>query len=287
MLSILRSVIDLISVIVHPLSRRLCRNKIRILVYHRIYNLPETEFLSSITVSPRNFEQQIEYLAQNGFYVITLDQLLEYRDKNAEPPSKTVIITFDDGYRDNYTNAWHIMSKYNLKGSFFVVTDPIDSNDIFAWLKPEYIHGEKEDWLPLRRQDILEMKAGGACIGSHTMSHCGLSVVDEEKAKAELAGSRDHLEQLLQDEVRCFCYPYGDFNKSVKKLVREVGYRAAVTTLVGNNTLDSDFLTLRRIPIEGTDSLNRFIRKVEGAYDWWLGGLQPIVYSVQTFFKRG
>lgn len=278
--------IDLVSIAVHPLCRFFGKNRVQILCYHRICDLPESDDVPEyFNVPPVAFAQQMAFLSQNGYNVITLEQFVEHRDKNRKPPPKSVIIVFDDGYRDNYLNAFPILENYSFKGTFFLVTDCIDSNRIFHWLtlgEELLAHSQKNKqyWLPLSKREILEMDARGACFGSHTKSHCDLNKVDQDKAIDELTGSKEHLEDMLGKPVICFCYPYGEVSKSVRGLVKAAGYKVAVTIKGGSNTLKDDPFELRRVIIERKDSLGRFIRKVDGAYDWWYGWLLPVVMLV-------
>ena len=284
---IVQSGIDFISRVVYPMARLWGKSKVRILLYHRVCNLPSTEdSMHYLNVPPATFDQHMAFLSQNGFNVITLEQFLDYEDKNKRLPSKTVIITFDDGYRDNYLNAFPILQKYNFRATFFIVTDYIDSDKIFPWLTLEekslrHSQSDKQYWLPLGRQDILAMSSYGCSFGSHSKSHCRLNDIDESRAMVEIRGSKERLEEILSKPVTSFCCPYGETSWSVKNRVRAAGYRAAVSPKFGGNALNSDFFELRRIEIYGGDSLDKFERKVEGAYDW-LGYLS----SATGFIKR-
>jgi len=245
----------------------------------------------NLNVPPKVFAQQMAFLSQNGFNVITLEQFIDYRNENKKLPPKTVIITFDDGYRDNYLNAFPILEKHNFKATFFVVTDYINSDEIFHWLQLGeqslfHFQENRQYWLPLSQQSILDMSAQGACFGSHTKTHCCLSDVDENRVMEELNGSREYLEKILLKPVRCFSYPYGGMNKSVGGLVKAGGYRAAVTTKRGGNSLKSEPLQLRRIAIYGQDSLDKFVRIVEGAYDWFEYLLPAIIFIQRLIFQR-
>jgi peptidoglycan/xylan/chitin deacetylase (PgdA/CDA1 family) len=269
-----RAGIDFISIIAHPISKLLVRGKIRILCYHRVCDLPQTQdIMDLLNVSPALFDRQMSFLMRHGYNVITLEKLIEYKESKIKPPAKTVVITFDDGYRDNYVNAFPILEKYSFKGTFFIVTDYIDSDRIFSWLKLgekslRHYQENKEGWLPLQSKDIQEMSSRGACFGSHTRTHRSLIKVSEAEAMEELAVSRQRLEDILRKPVYGFSYPYGEAGTTVKNPVKAAGYRAAVLTEGSNNTMGSDFLGLKRITIPGTDSLGTFVRRVEGAYDW-------------------
>ena len=155
--TILNALVDLISIVIHPLSKILGKNQVRILTYHRVCNLPEVDDFTWLSISA--FAQQMAYLSENRFNIITLEQFVDYKDKNRKPPPKTLIITFDDGWRDNYVNALPILEKYNLQASFFIATDYIDSDEVFSWftLSNQSImlsQENKEYWLPLSKKDI-------------------------------------------------------------------------------------------------------------------------------------
>ncbi|MFC1964603.1 polysaccharide deacetylase family protein [Chloroflexota bacterium] len=289
---VLRASIDFASIVLHPLCRLLEKNRVRILCYHRVCNLPETDdVMRYLNVPPAMFALQMVFLSQNGFNVITLEQFIEHRDKNMKFPPKSIIITFDDGYRDNYLNAFTILEKHNFKGTFFVATDYISSNRVFNWLRlgdESLAHSRENEeyWLPLRREEIREMGNQGACFGSHTKSHCHLNEVEQGKAMEELTGSKEYLEEVLAKPVSCFCYPFGEFSRPIKASVKIAGYKAAVSTKWGSNTLKSNPTELRRITIEEKDSLDRFVRKVDGAYDWWFRWLVPLMVSVQQLIYQ-
>ncbi|MGD1119746.1 MAG: polysaccharide deacetylase family protein [Dehalococcoidales bacterium] len=243
-----------------------------------------------LNVSPALFDRQMSFLSRHGYNVITLEKLIEYKESNVKPPLKTVVITFDDGYRDNYVNAFPILEKYNFKGTFLVVTDYIDSDRIFTWLKlgkKSFSHYQenKEVWLPLQSKDIQEMSARGACFGSHTTTHRSLTKISKAEAMEELAISQQRLQEILRKPVYCFSYPYGEAGTTVKNWVKAAGYRAAVLTEGSNNTMRSDFFGLKRITIPGTDSLSAFIRRVEGAYDW-VWWFRPLTGFAQRFRTR-
>lgn len=284
---------DFVSTVIHPISKLWGKNRVRILLYHRVCDLPQTDdAMSYLNIPPAIFTQQMALLSRNGFNVITLDEFLDDRDKNKKPPPRTIIITFDDGYRDNYLNAFTILQKYNFRATFFIVTDYIDSEKTFHWLtlgEQSLLHSQsnKQYWLPLGKQDILAMSGYGCSFGSHTKSHCRLNDIGESRAMVELKGSKEHLEEILSQPVRCFCCPYGETSQSVMDWIKAAGYGASISPKIGGNTLNSDSFKLRRIEIYGEDSLAKFERKAEGAYDW-LGYLSSITeFMKRVMFLRG
>lgn len=289
---IIRSCVEFISIAIHPVSKLWSKRQVRVLCYHRVCDLPETnDVMMYLTVPPEVFAQQMAFLSQNGFNIITLEQFIGYKEENRKPPQKTIVITFDDGYKDNYLNAYPILEKHNLKGTFFIVTDYVGSDEIFHWLKLEeksllHYQENKQDWLPLSQAEILDMSSKGACFGSHTKSHCSLNKVDGSVVMEELKGSKEYIEEILLKPIRCFCYPYGDMNKLVKSRVKAAGYSAAVSLKPGGNTVNSDFFELRRIVINKQDTYVKFKRKVEGAYDWFEYLLHAYIFLQQNIFQN-
>lgn len=273
--SLLITCSDMVSIGVHPLSKVLSRSKIRILCYHRVCDLPSAkDYEGHVSVSPEGFARQMEFLKKQNFNVISLNQLVEYKDTGADLPPKTVVITFDDGYRDNFVHAFPILKRLNLKATFFVVTEYIDTDRIFDWLmleKESIAHSEahRELWVSLTSEEMVSMMPG-VSFGSHSKSHCLMSRVDQIRAKEEIIDSKECLEKITSRPVISFSYPYGELSESVKSLVVAAGYKVAVTDRRGTNTLNSDFYELRRTSISSRDSFPKFKRKVEGAYDWAL-----------------
>ncbi len=283
---------DFASVAFYPLSKLFSKNKIRILCYHRVCDLPKTkDLMLTYNVTPTVFDQQMAFLSQNGFNVITLEQLVDYKHEKKGHPTKTVVITFDDGYRDNYINAFPVLQKYNFKATFFVVTDYINSDRIFQWLdlgneSLSHCQKNKQYWLPLTKDHILNMDADGACFGSHTKTHRNLNNANKRMVLEELRDSKQCLEKILLKPIRCFSYPYGAVNKLTKNWVSETGYSCAVTVKAGGNTLNSDFLELRRTSIQGQDSCAKFRRKVEGAYDWFEYLLETLGFVKRIVLRK-
>jgi peptidoglycan/xylan/chitin deacetylase (PgdA/CDA1 family) len=214
----------------------------------------------------------MEYLIRNENNIISFDELLDYRSKEKALPPKSVIITFDDGYADNYINAFPILVRHNFKATIFLVTDYIGSPRTFDWLQldeqPLLNHQEDNaSWLPLDRQNIIDMQARGISFGSHTRTHCSLDKIEEQQARDEIENSKMCLEQILSRPVVFFSYPFNRMNEKIKGLVKEAGYEIAVAG-TGANTLKSDFYKLKRIEIDRGDSPGKFARKINGAYDW-------------------
>lgn len=199
--------------------------QVPILYYHSIMDEPGNE----LRMPPEEFEEQMKYLSQNGYQVITLDQLYNALYNKGSLPAKPIAITFDDGYRDNFTNAFPIMQEYNFPGTAFMVSSYIDGEGF------------------LTTDQLKQLEAAGWTIGGHTVNHTDLSLVSVEDVKEELKNSRNHLESLLGHPLKYIAYPYGAYNSTVMNLTQDDGYLAGFTTVRGWANPESDRYALKRI----------------------------------------
>lgn len=217
---------------------------IPILNYHKIDYL-----YHALSLSPQQFEEQMAYLHDQGFNTITPDQLMDHLNHGKPLPEKPILITFDDGYLDNYTNAYPIMKKYGFTGTIFVVTSFIGVDERFM------------NWGQVR-----EMKKNGFVFGSHTVSHAALTKVTREQALEELTLSRKDMEKELGTKPRYFAYPTGAYNKQIEELVKQSGYKAAFTIRYGQAGVESNPYALERIPIfRGAQTFRSFFVRLNAA----------------------
>lgn len=198
-----------------------------VLNYHKVDSL-----YHSLSLTPQEFEEQIRYLSEQGYHSITPDQLMAYLRHGKSLPDKPVLITFDDGYRDNYTNAFPILKKYGFTATIFLVTGLVGHD-------PRFLTWEQAG----------EMQQAGFVFGSHTVHHAALTKLGQDEAFAELTESSLEIEQRLGTRPRYFAYPTGAYNLQTAELVQKAGYRAAFTIRYGEVGLNSDFYALERIPL--------------------------------------
>jgi peptidoglycan/xylan/chitin deacetylase (PgdA/CDA1 family) len=220
-------------------------------MYHKVVDLG---YPSAMRVSPANFAKQIDYLHNHGYQGISLSNWVYSVTHNRPVPQKSVIITFDDGYQDNYQNALPILRKAGFVATVFVTSGKL--NQSWRW--------EKERGRPearvLSEQQIRQLAAAGWDIGSHTMTHKRLTQESMKVVQAELENSRTALEKIVARPVRSFAYPFGAFNTAVAKAVQSAGYDAAVTTLPGTSDCKGGFYTLPRYRVNGNHSFSDFVR---------------------------
>lgn len=226
---------------------------IPILMYHKVSPDPRSGGLG-LRVPPRNFEIQMKLLSNLGYQSVNLDDVVAYLRDGGPLPDKPVVITFDDGYRDNFYWARPILQKYGFRATIFLVSDQIGKTN--AW---DESRGFPRNSL-LREEEIRTMLGEGFQFGSHSKTHLRLTGLEESKAREQITGSRVALETTLGIPVNYFCYPYGKYNKAVVNIVRESGYTAALTTAQGQVRKGDNIFALKRIRITGQYNKRDFLR---------------------------
>lgn len=185
-------------------------------------------------------------LFKSHFQVVPLAELLDDLEASRQLGGK-LVITFDDGYLDNYTVAAPILSDFGLPATFFIATGFIGSDLVSWWDEAAGIRSEWMNW-----EQVGELRRGGFDIGAHTINHADLGVLDKAQARAELVGSRDELERRLGEPVSLFAYPYGrpeQLSEENRALVRELGFRCAPSCYGGRVHSADDPYRLKRQPI--------------------------------------
>ena len=218
-----------------------------IVMYHKVEPNPSGQ---ADTVSPDIFHRQMDFLKTRGYRVISLDDLVRGIKAGHPPGRKTVVLTFDDGYENNYTQAFPLLRRYGFPATIFV--------------SPDFI-GE-EGFLTLAQ--IADMQRAGIQFGSHGMSQAYLPDLSEEQRILEVGESRRQLMAGLKADVDYFCYPVGGFNARIKDLVRRSGYQGALATNRGYDRFNNDVYELNRIRFSDKD-VSQFIlwAKLSGYYN--------------------
>ncbi len=217
-----------------------------ILMYHHINDLPASasELEQTWTVAPKNFAAQMRWLAQNGFHSITMAQLVAHLRDHQPLPAKPIIISFDDGWAEQFTSAFPILRQHGLIGTFFVYTNPIDRSLYVSWAQ------------------LQEMTLAGMDIQAHSLSHPHLRTLPADMAYKEIAESKAVLEKRLGKPVIAFNYPFGEYNSAIIEMVRRAGYQSAVTLAAGYQQRADELFTLHRIRVSYNDSLDDFIKRL-------------------------
>lgn len=208
--------------------------RVPILMYHCVDT--EIRGLERLYVTPENMEKQLKYLAENGYTTITFEDL----DHLEEIP-KPVMLTFDDGYKDNYTYLYPLLQKYHARATIFVITDMIWSENFMT------------------PAQIKEMSDSGlVSIQSHTQTHPNLTTLSEEELIREFTHSANVLEQITGRRPFALAYPMGQHNGDVTRAAAKI-YDYAVTTIPGlYHHTGSNPLTIKRWPVTYTMTISQF-----------------------------
>lgn len=234
-----------------------------ILMYHRINDtLPE----HNLVTRTKDFEAQMKFLHSHPsvYRVIGLKDF-ETRHPSiftGEGPRTKVIITFDDGYRDNYLNAYPILKIFNFPATVFLTTGLIGTNNTFN----RYAHLRERDML--NWEEVSEMLEGNVSFGAHTVSHPRLPKLSYEEQKREILQSHACVNEHVPShkQLSTFCYPYGEYNSDTLKIVRDAGFKCALSVIQGVNTPQTPLHELKRIEVSGLDSIKSFEYKVLEKY---------------------
>ena len=222
--------------------------RVPILMYHyiRVPPDPASDRMGwGLSTSPADFRQQMDYLELNGYHPVTLTELRAYLTGKQSLPDKAVVLTFDDGYADIYTEAFPVLKRHRFKAVAYIVSGFVGRTG--TNVAPD---------------QVREMDAYGIEIGAHTVNHVDLTKSGGSLAY-EVRGSKSALEALVGHPVLDFCYPSGRFNAIVIQAVRQAGFESATTTQSGaTHTLDDRF-TWSRVRVSGSESLADFVAGIQ------------------------
>lgn len=227
------------------------RYMLPIVMYHSVG--PKVAKGNLLTVSTDTFEKQMSFLKRHRYNVVRLEVVRDYILGKKKVSGRTIALTFDDGYKDNYTYAFPILKKYNFPATVFIIVSEVGRPDRLSW------------------EEIKEMQDSGLItFGSHTFTHPFLdNLKSTQDLKREISGSKIALEEKLGKPVEIFSYPSGRFNAQVIQVVKDAGYQEAVVTNPGKKLPDNNVLALKRLRIsENSRSMFIFWFETTGYYNF-------------------
>ena len=224
----------------------------RVLMYHMVREHIKGAKFNKLRVKPIQFEKQIAWMKSEGYTFVTMQTLVQNWGKH---PEKTVALTFDDGYLDNLTNALPILKKYDVPATIYVVVDRHD-RDWSTYKKAHHNSGELMREKKLSNEQLMELVESGLIeIGSHTITHANLNLLDDILCEQEMRNSKEQLQTITGQSINSFAYPFGIYSERDVEVAKKIGYTNAVTTIEGIDGNNPDMMQLQRIKISGKDSI--------------------------------
>jgi|SRR6185503_8869731 len=228
-----------------------------VLLYHKISKPRRDSRIRGAFTPPRRFLRQMSYLKKQGFDFYTTSELIKHFQAEGTFPRRSVALTFDDGWKDNYTNAFPVLRELGIKATIFVIPTSIGQMSTAATTPA----GDRP-YPHLSREEILEMSRAGIEFGSHTMSHKWLNEISEPEVKSEIESAKREIESLVQKPCWTIAYPAGYFSETARLAAREAGHIGAFSTIYGP-TESVDLFALNRVEILRRDRFTfQFARKV-------------------------
>ena len=203
-----------------------------------------------LSVSPDGFERYLIWLRQDGFSSISLHELVLHLTMGYSLPEKPVVITFDDGYVDNYANAFPLLLRYGFSATFFLITGFLDGGSA------EYVSWDQ----------VVEMHRAGMEFGAHSYDHPDLRGKSVDFLVWQTLGPRQAIEDRIGEAVRFYAYPSGKYDQQVIDVLRSAHYWGAATIEQGAEHSTDHLFELRRIRVRGEYGLDQFV----GTMDYWL-----------------
>ena len=212
-----------------------------VLYYHSV----DPSEANEVIISPEKLKEQLTFIKNSGYTTLTISELNNYILNNTPIPEKSIVITFDDGYADNYINAFPILKELDIKATIFVISNFTDKDGYY-----------------MTSQQIKEMSDYGIDIQSHTASHSHLNQLTYEEQLSELKTSKEKLESIIGKPIISVAYPFGDYDDNTILASEEAGYSLAFNTNKGLADRDDNPLNLNRIYISSTYSIEDFKEKL-------------------------
>ena len=226
--------------------------QVPILMYHYLSAPPANAdiYRQDLSVTPELFAAQLDAMQQAGYTTISLYALLDNLTHGTPLPDKPVVLTFDDGYRDNYENAVPLLRDRGLTATFFLVTDFINTE------RPEYVTWDM----------VREMYAAGMSIEGHGRNHVSLANKDNDYLIWQALGTYESIELEVGARPHFISYPAGEYDQRTIDIFRSANYWAGFTTKQGATHSSDDPFQMRRIRVRGTTSPEELLRLL--ALDW-------------------
>jgi peptidoglycan/xylan/chitin deacetylase (PgdA/CDA1 family) len=234
-----------------------------VIQYHKIDKPGRGTLVRGGFTPPQRFARQMVFLKKRGFVFYTASGLIEYFLEHDEFPENGIAVTLDDGWQDNYTNAFPVLQELGLVATVYIVPSCLGERSTKAVAEGESVREH------LSRDQVLEMSRAGIEFGSHSLNHRLLHELPREEVVLEVEEAKRQIEELTQQECKTFAYPAGHYNQQAQRVIRDAGHIAAFSTSYGpRGPVDKlDLYALNRIEILRRDRFRfQFARKIDALW---------------------
>ncbi len=243
-----------------------------VLTYHSI-----DDSQSVISTPPAVFTRQMEYLWQQGYQTISAAELVAAIQGSFKPPEKSVLLTFDDGYENLYSEAFPVLERLRFKAIVFLITDYCGKLNEWSDGAASLARRQMLSW-----SQIKEMSKYNIEFGAHTATHADLTKLTPTQAAEEMVKSKVTIQEVLGLESRTFAYPYGKMNALVKETAQQ-HFAAAFSTRLGKVNRLCDLHLIRRVDMYYLQNEAIFRALSSTPFDWYLG-LRQALRDVKSYF---
>jgi len=261
--------------------------------------------------SQRFFKRCIQWLKKNGYFFISIDQLIQYVQNQQEFPKGAVWLSIDDGWKDNIQNIIPVINEYKIPITFFIATDPVENHGIFWWTFFEkckdqlsnYFKSNSLDLKNIKEKDrkkiiqdlkkrcekrvsreameIEEVKSLAqnplVTIGSHTIHHALTVNCTDDELEFEIKESKEKLREWTNKEIKCFSYPNGRFDGRERKILKKSGYKLAATDEKRFITKNADLYLIPRIGIKDKISFYEAICEIVSIWRTYITKIKKLL----------
>lgn len=242
---------------------------IPVFIYHRV-GIEEDCLKPGVScISVNGFSAQMDFLRKAGYYFVTLNEVVEYARGRIKLPRKAAVITFDDGFQDNYRYAFPILKERGVQATIFINTGfvgkELTGGEAFGSVVPERKNAVYQF---LSWDEIREMNNNGIDFQPHTHSHPDLTQLGDNEAEKEITLSRTIIEEKLGKKANHFSYPLGKYNDHTINILKQAGFDSAWAVRPYNVKPGMDLFTLPRKNPGSGNSLSEFKTITSDNYKW-------------------
>lgn len=250
-------------------------------MYHRVVDQAPDHPTKMHYVTTEDFKSHMQIIDWFGFTPITFIDYKLYKEGKLTLPAKPIIITFDDGYLDTFENALPVMLEHNMRAVVFALGDRTIRKA--TWDQEQ---NDSETYQLMNDQQLREMRKYGFEIGAHTMNHANLLDLSLDEVAYQVKCSKQQIEDVLNEQVYSFAYPYGAVDQRTQSIVAKAGFEFACGVYTGAPRFDDSVLDFRRLAVDQYTPLYKFLVKLLTPYQYLEWGYYRLKKKRTTQTRR-